>query len=72
VKDKTEQAYDVAAGYCLDAMQSLRRFSGREAIEALRGAIRVIEREQIRAQREDRIKWTNIQPAPLPAKPFEF
>ena len=69
---KTEQAYHYASGQCLDAMQSLRRFSGAEAIESLKAAIRAIEDEQRRARREDRTRMDRIpSAAPFPS-PVEF
>lgn len=64
--DKTERAYDYAAGLCLNAMLALRRFDGKEAIEELQAAIRGIEDEQRRAQREDRVRFRTVQPAPPP------
>ena len=66
--DRTEREYHTAAGYCLDAMQSLRRFSGKEAIDALQSAIRTIENEQRRAQREDRLRFGRVQAEP-PVRP---
>jgi predicted metal-dependent hydrolase len=63
---KTEQAYHHAAGRCLDAMQALRRFNGTEAVEELKAAIRAIEDEQRRAQREDRLRFRSVQAAPPP------
>jgi hypothetical protein len=53
-KDDIEQDYDAALGYCLDAMYSLRRFSGTEAIDSLKGAIRAIERGQRAAEQRRR------------------
>lgn len=58
--DKTEQAYRSAEGRCLDAMQSLRRFSGAEAIASLKTAIRTIEAEQARARREDHLRYDRV------------
>lgn len=65
--DTTEHAYHLAAGYCLNAMQALRRFNGKEAIEELRGAIRTIEEAQRRAQREDRLRFRSVPAAPPPS-----
>lgn len=45
-RDDIELAYDAAFGYCIDAMYSLRRFSGTEAIDSFKSAIRAIERGQ--------------------------
>lgn len=52
--DATERAYHLAAGCCLSAMQELRRHNGKTAIAELRDAIRIIEAEQRRAQRDYR------------------
>ncbi len=68
--DKTERAYDYAAGRCLNAMLALRRFDGKEAIEELQAAIRGIEDEQRRARRENGSPF-RIQPAPS-AAPDEY
>lgn len=66
--DKTADAYRYAEGRCIDALVSLRRFSGNEAIESLRAAIHMIEQEQNRAKREDRLKFgkTYSRPEPFP------
>lgn len=71
---KTEEAYRTAEGRCLTAMVALRRFSGAEALEQLKLAIRTIEAEQVRARREDRVNWNRVQPAapPSPMDPMDF
>lgn len=72
--DHTERAYHYAAGRCINAMQALRGLNGKEAIDELRAAIRAIEDEQRRAQREDRLRFRAVvaAPPPLPAEPDPF
>lgn len=72
--EKTERAYDAAQGRCLDAILSLRRLAGQEAIESLKQAIRIIEAEQSRAMRERRRDMYRIPAAPPmpPPDPSKF
>lgn len=66
--DKTADAYRYAEGSCLNAMILLRRFAGTEAIASLKTAIRTIESEQMRARREDGLKFDRV-PAAAPDYP---
>jgi len=73
--DRTAVAYDVAVGCCLDAAQSLRRFAGTEAIDALKHAIRLIEQEQQRGRREATLERSRMKAAmsvPVPVEPGQF
>ena len=71
--DKTEQAYRSAEGCCIFALVVLRRLSGKEAIEELQRAIRTIEDEQRRSQRESRIAVRcTVAARPLSSEPIEF
>ena len=54
--DKTATAYRIAEGHCLDAMVSLRRFAGTDAIDSLRAAISTVEQERARARAADRLR----------------
>lgn len=53
-KDDIERGYDIAMGWCIDAMYSLRRFAGNEAIEAMKEGIRAVEQAQRDAARRRR------------------
>ena len=70
--DKTETAYRSASGSCIDALYSLHRFAGADAIDRLKAAIRIIESEQARAKREDRVRWDRIPVAAPPLSPDDF
>lgn len=54
MRDEPEQSYHTAIGNCLEAMIALRRFSGKEAIEELKAAIRSIEYGQRKAEEKHR------------------
>ena len=68
--DDIELAYDAAFGYIINSMLSIRRFSGTEAIESLKSAIRAIERGQRtsaeKQRRKERIPRAYIEPPPSP------
>ena len=76
MKDDIELAYDAAFGYIIDSMYSIRRFSGSEAIESLKSAIRAIERGQRKAEenrrREMRSPRAYAEPPPPPEQPIDF
>lgn len=63
-KDDIELAYDAAFGYCIDAMHSLRRFSGLEAIDSFKSAIRAVERGQRAANERRRREMARPMAAP--------
>lgn len=75
-KDDVELAYDSAFSYIIDAMLSLRRFSGSEAIDSLKASIRAIERGQRKAaenrRREMRSPRAYVEPPPAPVQPIDF
>lgn len=66
MRDRTEREYRVAEGRCLAAVISLRRFDSAEAIRDLKSAIRIIEAEKARAQREDVLRYNRVIPANVP------
>lgn len=68
-RDDIELAYDAAFGYCIDAMYSMRRFCGDEAIESLKSAIRAIERGRRSSDEKHRREMNRIRTAPIELPP---
>lgn len=70
--DRTEQSYHSAVGNCLCAIMALRRFAGKEAIEELKSAIRLIENEQRRSEREYRANRAASAPPTSAPPSYDF
>lgn len=67
--DALERTYNTAVGCCLNAAMDLRRLDGKAALEELQFAIRIIERAQSEARREELRRRTRIEafePLPCP------
>ena len=53
--DDMEKSYSLAIGCCLNAGVALRRFEGKQAIEELLNAIRLIEDAQRQAEQKHKL-----------------
>ena len=50
--DTIEQTYRTAMGMCINAMYSIQRLNGKDALDELKAAIRTIEDGQRQAARD--------------------